>query len=119
MELKVVNDHANKLLDRREVSFEVKHDKATPSRKEVRELLAAKLTVDDKLVVVQSFIPVYGGAVIKGNANIYAKPETMKKVEIVPMLKRNFPEIFEKKEAQAGAEAATGTEAPANTEGAK
>ncbi len=104
MEIKIVKDQPNKLLDRREVSFEIKHTGQTPSRKDIRAQLAAKLTVDEKLVVVQPMTPVYGVPFIKGNANIYKKEDFMKKIETAPMIKRNNPEEV-KKEGEAAAPA--------------
>ena len=123
MDMKIVNDHSNKLLDRREVSFEIKHEGKTPSRKEIQALLAAKLTVDDKLVIINPLIPIYGGSFIKGSANIYKKPEEMKKIETAPMIKRNFPEEAKKEGASAEAAAAPAQApapaAPAKKEAAK
>jgi ribosomal protein S24E len=92
MDIKVVRDEQNKLLNRREVVFEIRHSgAATPSRKDIAAQLAAKLTADDKMIVVRPLDSEYGTPVIKGVANIYKNEKDMK-VETAYILKRNMKE---------------------------
>jgi small subunit ribosomal protein S24e len=98
MEMKIISDQQNKLLDRREVIFEIQHSgEPTPSRKNLQAKLAAKLSVDDKMIVVQPLDSEYGVSITKGVANIYKTDKSMN-VELAPILKRNRKEEPKKEE---------------------
>ncbi len=99
MEIKILEKRENPLLHRVEVKFEISHPKsATPSRDEVRNLLAANLNADKSRVVLDKIITPFGSMVSEGIAKIYDSVEDAKKVEPEYVLIRN--KIVEKKEEE-------------------
>ena len=118
MEITIVAEKENKLLNRREVVFEITHPgEPTPSRMGIKEKLAAKLTVDDKMVVVHPLESKYGSSLMRGIANIYRNEEGMK-VELAPIIKRNTKVEPKKEDAPAESPAKALKEEP-KTEGRK
>ena len=99
MELKILEKRENPLLHRVEVKFEVSHPKSkTPSRDEVRNLLAANLNADIKRVILDKVETPYGSMVSVGSAKIYDSVEDAMKVEAEYKLVRN--KLIEKKEEE-------------------
>ncbi|HWG90375.1 MAG TPA: 30S ribosomal protein S24e [Candidatus Thermoplasmatota archaeon] len=90
MEIEIVSRKDNPLLGRTEVEFKVLHDKeATPKRDAVREKLAANLNSKKGLVVVDMMTSVFGRAVTKGYAKVYAAEEKLISLERHHVMKRN------------------------------
>jgi len=86
----VIRERINRLLGRTEVDFIIVHvGSSTPSRKEVRQALAAIYGVSDDVVVVRALHTEYGIGRTKGKANIYESKERVFQVEPKHILKRN------------------------------
>lgn len=102
MELKVMSEKKNPLLKRREVHFQVDHDKtgSTPLRLEVRKAVAAELKVDINLFFVKKFETKTGTHVAFGVANVYDSIEDAKFVEPEYIIKRNIPPENPKEEGK-------------------
>ncbi len=99
MELKIIEKKENPLLHRVEVKFEVSHPKSkTPSRDEVRNLLAANLNADKSRIILDRIETPFGATITRGFAKIYDSVEDAKKIEPEYMLIRN--KIIEKKEEE-------------------
>ncbi len=99
MELKIVEKKENPLLHRVEIKFEVSHPKTkTPTRDEVRSLLAANLNADKSRVILNDMHTPFGAAVTRGFAKIYDSVEEAKKIEPDYILLRN--KLIEKKEEE-------------------
>lgn len=98
MDLQITQQRENALLDRVEVSFSVIGSGPTPSRKEVKEALCAKLGANPKLVVIDGIKQGFGIAMATGLAKIY-KDEKSLKIEEAYKLGR---ETGEKKKKEAG-----------------
>ncbi len=99
MELKILEKKDNPLLHRVEVKFEVSHPKSkTPSRDEVRNLLAANLNADKNRVILDHMHTPFGSTTTMGFANIYDDVENAKKIEPDYILIRN--KLIEKKEEE-------------------
>lgn len=100
MEVKLLSERENPLFHRKELQFEINHPStATPSTKDVRAKLAAKLTVNEELLVVKNCRTAYGGTTTRGHAYVYKTKEAMK-VELPQFIKRNFPSKEEAKPAE-------------------
>lgn len=88
--LTVVDERVNKLLKRLEVIAYVDHiTRGTPSRKEVREIVAKLYGVPEEVVVVKSILSEYGRGSSKAYVNIYSDADAAKKVEPKYILKRH------------------------------
>ena len=99
MELKILEKKDNPLLHRVEVKFEVSHPKSkTPSRDEVRNLLAANLNADKNRVILDNMHTPFGSTITTGFAKIYDDVENAKKIEPDYILIRN--KLIEKKEEE-------------------
>ena len=106
MELKIIDEHKNILLKRKEVTFEVDHSqtKSTPSRVELRNKLAEMLKTKPELIYIKRVETKMGTMRATGKANAYDSLEQAKHVEPKYIIARNTP-AAEKKEEKAEAEA--------------
>lgn len=102
MEIEILEEEHNPMLHRTDVTFEVVHDEATPSRLSVRDSLAAKLDKDSDEVVVREMDTKFGMRKTVGYAKVYETSEDAHEVEQEYMLERNkiTGEEIEKAEAE-------------------
>jgi len=109
MKINIASQQYNPLLKRKEVTFEIRHEdiKGTPSRVEVRKVLAENLKANVDLVYVRKMQTKTGTMQAKGEANIYDTIEQAKLVESQHIIARNVPsekklkeEVKEKKEKE-------------------
>ena len=108
MELKIESQKENALLARREVSFSLRHEGATtPSRVQVRQLLAGELGTKTENVVVDHMASSYGKGATRGTARAYKSADSARATERVHLLKRNglYQEKAKKGEKKADAAA--------------
>ena len=99
MEIKIVEKKENSLLHRTEVKFVVNHPKdKTPSREDVRNLIAVNLNTEKKRVILQYLHTLFGSNETKGYAKIYDSIEHAKKNEPDYILLRN--KLIEKKKEE-------------------
>ncbi|HDI01150.1 MAG TPA: 30S ribosomal protein S24e [Candidatus Bathyarchaeota archaeon] len=91
MELKHITYRYNPLLERKEVYFEIDHsDKgSTPTRLEVRQMLAEHFGVELDRVIVRKIEALTGTMVARGEAHIYDTAEMARFVEPEHILRRN------------------------------
>ena len=89
MDIAIIDEDENPMLHRRDVTFEVVHDDATPERLSVRDSLAAKLNKDSKEVVVRELDTKFGMRKTIGTARVYDSPEYAQDIEQNYMLQRN------------------------------
>lgn len=89
MDITIIEEEANPLLHRTDVTFEVTHEEATPSRLSVRDSLAATLNKDADEVVIHTLDTKFGMRTTRGYAKVYETPEIAKEVELAYMLDRN------------------------------
>ncbi len=97
MEAEVVERRENPLLAREEVLLKIRAQQ-TPSRKEVRELVVAKLGASPESVIVKKIWGLSGSREFNAEVFIYKDLEVMRTIEPEYVLKRN--EVIED-EAQA------------------
>jgi len=89
MDVAILSEEENPMLHRTDVTFEVVHDEATPSRLSVRDSLAAKLNKDSDEVVIRKLDTKFGMRKTVGYAKVYESPEFAADVEQDHMLSRN------------------------------
>jgi small subunit ribosomal protein S24e len=100
MELKIIDEHKNILLKRKEVTFEVNHSqtKGTPSRVELRNKLAEMLKTKPELIYIKRVETKSGTMLATGLANAYDSIEQAKRVEPKYIVARNTPKAEAKEE---------------------
>ncbi len=102
MEVKITSQNENPLLKRKEIRFEVDHDKtgSTPVRLEIRKAVANALKANVDLVFVKRFETKTGTHTAVGTANLYDSVEQAKLIEPEYIVKRNIPPEKPKEEAK-------------------
>jgi small subunit ribosomal protein S24e len=89
MDISIISEEENPMLHRTDVTFEVTHDEATPSRLSARDSLAAMLNKDADEVVVRELDTKFGMRKTIGEARVYESPDAAREVEQDYMLDRN------------------------------
>ncbi|HIH10513.1 MAG TPA: 30S ribosomal protein S24e [Candidatus Diapherotrites archaeon] len=90
MRIDIVKKQENVLLGRQEIEFAVKEVNATPSRKELRQKLAALINADEKNMVVDVFATKYGTSEFGGVCRVYKNDKDLKRTELEYVVHRNF-----------------------------
>jgi len=98
MKIKITNEQQNRLLKRKELTFEIDHTqtKGTPQRLEIRNRLTELLKTKPELVYIKRFETKTGTMKAIGEANAYESIEQAKLIEPEYIIDRNIPQ--EKKE---------------------
>ncbi len=91
MDFEFTRDERNELLHRRELSFTLTFDGATPPRKSIQEKLAALLNRDAALVVLASLKTRFGKKELTGVARIYDDEASKLRTEREYLLRRGAP----------------------------
>ncbi|MFN3527606.1 MAG: 30S ribosomal protein S24e [Candidatus Altarchaeaceae archaeon] len=92
MEIKILSEKENKLLERKDIIFEVDiGERSTPKLEEVRNLLIAQKNLDPNLTVIDRIDQEYGINKVKCYAKVYDNENALK-VELRQILKKNFGE---------------------------
>jgi small subunit ribosomal protein S24e len=90
MELKIESSKENALMGRKEIVFTLRHEGATtPSRVQVRQLVAGEVGTKTENVVIDSMRTEYGLGATRGTARAYKSAEEARKLERIHFLKRN------------------------------
>jgi ribosomal protein S24E len=111
VEIKILEDHANPLMKRHEVRFEVAHaTAATPSRDAVRGELSKLVKAPKDRVIIERMNARYGTAVTRGDAMVYESTDAVKATVRDHILVRNG---LKEKPVKGAAPAAAEPAAPA------
>ena len=90
MEIKIESSKENALLDRRDITFSLAHaGETTPSRTQVRQLVATQIGTKTENIVVVQMKSEYGRGVSNGTARAYKSADAARASERVHLLKRN------------------------------
>lgn len=89
MEIEIIEDTENPMLHRRDVTFKVIHDEATPERLSVRDSLAATLGKDADEVVIRNLDTKFGMRTTIGEAKVYDDEDIAQEIEREYVLERN------------------------------
>ena len=103
MDIEITNEKENHLLDRKEITFNILHTDATPSRSVVKNKIVALLNSQYELVIIDKLATQYGTQNTIGYAKIYSDAKRAKEVENKYILERNKPvpvEVVEEPEAE-------------------
>jgi small subunit ribosomal protein S24e len=109
MDVKITQQKDNALMARKDIRFQVAHaGETTPSRTQVRQLVAAQVGTKTENIVIDAMETEYGIGRTAGVARAYKSAEDARKTERTHLLKRNALYIEkakkgEKKDAAAGA----------------
>jgi small subunit ribosomal protein S24e len=119
MDVKITQQKDNALMARKDIRFQVAHaGETTPSRTQVRQLVAAQVGTKTENIVIDAMETEYGIGRTAGVARAYKSAEDARKTERTHLLKRNALYIEkakkgEKKDAAAGAAAPAPAAKPA------
>jgi len=91
MEIEITKEKRNELLMRRELSFILSYDGATPSRMQIAGKLAAIINTNEKMLVIDSLKTSFGKMELTGNARVYDSEETRQKTERAFLVTRGVP----------------------------
>lgn len=102
MEVEILTENENPLLKRKEIVFQVEHDKtgSTPPRMEVKNAIAKILKTDANLVFIKKFETKTGTRKAVGTANVYDSLEQAKLIEPEYIVNRNIPPEKPKEEGK-------------------
>jgi len=95
MEIKIISDIENHLFNRREIEGDI-HTNVTPSREDVRQVLAEKFSTSTDTIKIRTIKGKFGSKVFLIVANIYKSKEDKDKIE----LKKKKDVEFEKKQVE-------------------
>ncbi|ELY76420.1 30S ribosomal protein S24e [Natrinema pallidum] len=100
MDVDIISETENPMLHRTDVTFELVHEDATPSRLQVRDSLAAKLNKDADEVVIRKLDTKFGMRKTVGQAKVYETDDYAREVEQDHMLERNKIGVDEEADAE-------------------
>ncbi|MHB1261762.1 MAG: 30S ribosomal protein S24e [Thermoplasmatota archaeon] len=90
MDVKITQQKDNALMARKDIRFQVAHaGETTPSRTQVRQLVAAQVGTKTENVVIESMETEYGIGRTAGTARAYKSSDEARKTERTHLLKRN------------------------------
>lgn len=113
LKIEVLSDQEDKLLERRQISFKVTHQKAaTPKRIEIRNQLAEALKVDPETIQLRPLKQKTGRNEADGIALIYKSPERAHLIERQYLADRLKPKEKKEEEKVATEEKAKAPAAP-------
>ena len=110
MDVKILDKINNPLMKRKEVFCEISHEgEKTPNRDEVKRNVAGQLGTNEKLLILKSVKPAYGGG-SRAVFHLYSNEKEMMFHEKKYLLVRNKVIEGKKKEAEKGGKEEKGTE---------
>lgn len=89
MDGKINSSRENPMLGRKEVAADVSFDKSTPNRKEIKELLCAKLGANPDSVVINGITSKFGQKVVTVTMHVYQTKEAALAMEPRHILARD------------------------------
>ncbi|MFH1770373.1 MAG: hypothetical protein ABH828_02335 [archaeon] len=87
--MEIKKQEENKLLERTEIEAEIAFSGTTPSRGELKKMLAKQFNSDEKLVIVRKIETQYGKGIANIEANIYKKDKEVASTEPKHIQKRH------------------------------
>ncbi|MBU7045455.1 MAG: 30S ribosomal protein S24e [Theionarchaea archaeon] len=89
MEIQILEEKENPLLERKEIQLRVIQDAGSPKIGDLRKKIAAQLSLDETLFVVQNVYAEYGMNESRCMLKVYNTKERLKAVEAEYVLKKN------------------------------
>ncbi len=100
MNISIDSKNTNALLGRTDVKFSIEFEGGVPSRKAVREALAAALSVPAERIVVVRLDSSFGVHTLRGISHLYQTPEAALKNEKKHLLIRDGLAVKEEKKKE-------------------
>ncbi|MDD5148005.1 MAG: 30S ribosomal protein S24e [Candidatus ainarchaeum sp.] len=89
MDVKITQKQKNPVFHREEITFEVRESKATPTRKELREKIAALTGAKPELVIIEKISTRFGSTFVGGKALAYEEEKGMQKTELGHLINKS------------------------------
>ena len=97
MELKVEKERSTPLLARKRVTAHVSFQGKTPSRKEIRDVIAQKLKAEKDLTIVKHIYTKFGAQDARVIAHVYSSAAELGRIEQKKLVKKHADVVEEKK----------------------
>jgi len=97
MDINIINEKQS-IVPRKEIILEVKFEKSTPKRLDLKKEIAKKTKNKEELLIIKKIITDYGRRTAKVTAYAYKDEETLKKIEYPKIIEKNFPKQDKKEE---------------------
>ena len=85
-----MDEKDNKILNRKELRFEINGMKTSPSRKDLIKKIAAMKNANEENVIIGVISHRFGETKAKAEARIYPNKEYLKMVEVKPVVIKHF-----------------------------
>ncbi len=89
MEIQILEEKKNPLLERKEIQLRIIQDAGSPKISDLRKKIAAQLSLDESLFVVQNVHAEYGMNESRCLLKMYESEERLRAVEAHHILKKN------------------------------
>jgi len=81
MNVKILEQKQEPLLSRTVITADLTFEGATPSKEEVKKVIASQTKADEKLLIIKKITTRYGSTKAQASAYLYDSEEEMKKIE--------------------------------------
>lgn len=88
MEIKIMNEYENKVIGRKEITFEINYTQNPPTRLQAKNELAKQIKVEPDLIVIKKMANVFGLRKMICNANVYPDEKILTKFEPKYLIER-------------------------------
>ncbi|MBI4738832.1 30S ribosomal protein S24e [Candidatus Woesearchaeota archaeon] len=99
MELKVEKERLTPLLARKRVTAHLSFQGKTPSRKELRDVIAQKLKAEKDLTIIKHIYTKFGSQDARVIAHVYSSPAELNRIEHKQLVKKHAEAPAEDKKA--------------------
>jgi small subunit ribosomal protein S24e len=99
MELKIEKERVTPLLSRKRVTANVSFQGKTPSRKEIRDMVASRLKAEKELTIIKHVYTKFGATEARVIAHIYSNAADLKRIERAKLVKKHSDAPVEEKKA--------------------
>jgi len=90
MDLEITSKEKNPFLKRQELTFQIKESITTPTRKDVKQKIAAITNAKEEVLILNKINHKFGSHSYSGKARIYESKEDLGKIEQQFVIVRNF-----------------------------
>src|SRR6056297_3025581 len=97
MDINIIQEKQS-VIPRKEITLEVKFEKSTPKRLDLKKEIAKKTKGKEDLIIIKKILTDYGKRCAKVTAYEYKDEDTLKKIEYPKVVEKNFPKIEKKEE---------------------
>jgi small subunit ribosomal protein S24e len=99
MEIKIEKERVTPLLSRKRVTANISFQGRTPSRKDVRDMVATRLKSEKDLTIVKHIYTKFGSTEARVIAHVYSSAADLKRIERAKLVKKHADAPAEEKKA--------------------